>query len=134
MFVVSRVPLEPRQYFFIGGETRVFRMPGSRVEGLVRITEQNRAIPGPAAFLRDIGETRIQRAAITADPMVHLVEPGIERGAGRRARCGLTIMPLEQNPVRCQCIDIGCPHSRMTEDRETVATPLIGGNKQDVPG
>ena len=67
-------------------ERRLVRIAGrkeARVRSDVRIAEQGRLVTQPSGGEGDVVVPPVERRAVAADAVVHLVEAGIEAGAGR---------------------------------------------------
>src|SRR3546814_998849 len=116
----------------VGRQPRIARGRGARVDRLVGVAEQGRPVALAGQRLGDVVVARIQRRAVAQHPVVHLVEPGVERGTARRAGCRLGVVPQEADSLGGARVDGRRAQDRMAGGAARVAAPLVGGDQKDV--
>ncbi len=125
---------KPRRHPLVGAQPGAVRRQDARVGAGVGVAEQDRI---PAGRTGNAGQglvPRIQRRAVGDRAVVQCIEAGVERGPRRAARRGLREMPLEQDRVGGEAVEVGGAHRRMAEAGEAVASPLVGGDEEYVHG
>ena len=89
----------------VGGVVGIVGRLAGGVERDVGVTEQRRVVAGAAGGAGDVVEAVGERRTVAADAVVHLVEAGIEAGAGRRAGGGLGVVIEERRALSGQRIE-----------------------------
>ena len=123
---------EARQHAFVAGEPRIARRQRARIERNIGVAEQRGVVAEGAHGERQIAVTGIERRAVAADPVVHLVEAGIEAGARRRTGRGPGIVAAKEHGLGSQRVDIGGLHHGMAGRRQAIAAPLVAGDEEYV--
>ena len=118
--------VEAGQHSFVGRQPRIVRIVDeARIDALIGVAEQRGRVAGPAGGVSDVVEAGVERRAVGDDPVVHLVRARVQRGAARRARCRLRVVPGEANTLARQVVEGRCPHHGMAGARQAVGTELI---------
>ncbi len=123
---------EAGQHALVALQPGVARRQAARVERDVGVAEQRRIITESPDRERDIAVASVERRAVAADAVVHLVEAGIEAGAGRRAWCGPAIVAPEQDAVGGKRVGVRSLHHRMAGGGQAIAAPLVAGDEENV--
>jgi len=123
---------EARQHVFVAAQPRIPGRKLARIERDVGVAEQGRFVAGRARRKRDVAMARIERRAVAADAVVHLVEAGVEAGAGRRAGCCPAIVTAEEHALGRERVRIWRPHDRMAGRRQAIAAPLVAGDDENI--
>ena len=121
-----------RQDSLIAPQCGIVRVVHARVGGDVGVAEQGRLVAGAAGGAREVVVPVVERRAVAADAVVHLVEPGIDAGACRRAGRGIGKMAQEHRALAGKPVDIRRLHDLVSGDPERVAPPLVASDEQDV--
>ena len=79
-----------------------------------------------------LSKSRRERRAVGDDAIVHLIRAGVDRGATRRARRGLRIVPRQSHALARYAVKGRCLDEWMT--RRTVGVPaeLVKRDEKDV--
>lgn len=128
MFLMLRQKLaggKARQHAFITRQMRIAGIHPARIGRRIRVAEQRRVVSRPPGRQRQIVEASIERRTVAADPVVHLIETGIERGPRRRAGCRPGIVPSEEGAFARQRIDTRRLYAAMADGRQAIAAPLV---------
>jgi len=123
---------EARQHALIGFQPGIARRHCAWIGRDVGVAEQRWIIAEGARRQRDVAVAGVKRRAVAADAVVHLVEAGVEAGAGRRARCRTTIVPLEQRTLGGQRVGIRRLHNRMAGGGHAIAAPLVACDQKNI--
>ena len=123
---------EARQHALIGPERRILGCAEPRVRRGVGEAEKRRRVAGAAGGAGERVEARIEPGTVPDHPVVHLVEPGIERGAGRRTGRAGGVMAGEERALSGEPVDIRGQHRGVADRAQAVAAPLIGGDEEDI--
>ena len=99
---------------------------------MVGIAKQGRLIAGAAGLQRDISVTGIHWRPVDANPVVHKIEPGIERSPRWTARRRLGVVPGKASGVVGEGVDIRGPRVRVPQQGKAIAAPLVGSDEQDI--
>ena len=106
--------LEAGQHALVVRQPRIVDVGDeSRVDTLVGVAEQGRAVAGPLRHASDIVEPIIERRAVADDPIRHLVGARVEGGATRSAGCCLREVVGEPDAVGGERVEIRRPHDRV---------------------
>ena len=124
--------VEAGQDTLVVAQPRVPRVAGARIDRDVGVPEQDRRVARAPGRERDVVVPGVERGTVAADAVAHRVEPGVERGARRRARGGVGEVAGEAHAAGGQRVEVGRAHVRVTRRRQAVAAPLVGGDQQDV--
>jgi hypothetical protein len=104
----------------------------ARVRRGVRVAEQSWLIAQPSRRERHIVVACIQRRAVAADAIVHLVEACVDAGSRRGAGSCAREVAGEHHALGGQSIGVGRLDCRMSGSRQAVAPPLVACYEQNV--
>lgn len=132
MFGQQLPDAEAGQHAFITPQPRIAGRKPARVRRHIGITEQRGVITHRACGKRDVTMAGVERRAVAADPVVHLIEAGVEAGARRRAGRRSSVVAPEQHALGHERIHIRRFHHRMSRRRQTIAAPLVAGDEKNI--
>ena len=132
LVVVAHPFPEAGQHAAVVTQGRIGWVAATRVFAGVGVTEQHRIESGLTGLQRDVAVPRIQWSAIEDGAVIHRIQSGQHACARRAAGCGLSVVAGEQGRLAGKRVQSGGAHHWMSECGQAFATPLIGGDEQDV--
>jgi len=125
--------LEAGEHAFPVAQARIVGVGDAPDVGtLVGVPPHHRVVALAQAESRHVVEAPVEWRAIGDHAVVHLVRAGVQRGAPRRARCCLRVVPGESNALGRQCIEVRRAHLRMAGAAEGIAPELVERDEEYV--
>ena len=125
-----RIP--PRHERAEVAEARVLGRRHARVRRGRGVADQGRLVAGAPHLERQVGVARVHGHRVLHDPVVHHVEPGVERGPAGPARHRLREVVAEGHAVGAEGVEVRRAQARMPEIGQAVGPPLVHHDEQDV--